>query len=120
MTPTGIVNGVPYTIEESVIRTLATKGIDVVSEVERGIMNSTMTATLYSKSNCPFCVRAKRLLDEKGVGYTEESAVEKRDELIRLVTSATGEAPRTVPQIWLGDSYIGGYDSLVEHFKKNS
>lgn len=79
-----------------------------------------MTATVYSKPNCPFCVRAKKLLDEKGIGYTEESAVEKREELIERVTAATGVAPRTVPQIWLGDTYVGGYDQLVEHFKKTA
>jgi glutaredoxin len=79
-----------------------------------------MTATVYSKPNCPFCVRAKKLLDEKGIGYTEESAVDKRDELIERVKAATGAAPRTVPQIWLNDTYIGGYNELVEHFKNAS
>jgi len=78
-----------------------------------------MSATIYSKPNCPFCVRAKKLLDEKGIGYVEESAVEKRDELINRVTAITGVAPRTVPQIWLEDVYIGGYENLVEHFKKS-
>lgn len=77
-----------------------------------------MSATLYSKPNCPFCVRAKKLLEDKGIGYTEVSAVDKREELIERVTAVTGSAPRTVPQIWLGDVYIGGYTELEAHFKK--
>ena len=76
-----------------------------------------MQATLYSKPNCPFCVRAKKLLMDKGVEITEVSAVENRDQLIEAVTAATGAAPRTVPQIWLDGQYIGGFTELDAHFK---
>lgn len=79
-----------------------------------------MQATVYTKPNCPFCVRAKMLLDKQGVGYTEVSAVEQRDQLIESVTKITGEAPKSVPQIWLGDTYIGGYTELDAHFKKQA
>ena len=77
-----------------------------------------MSATVYSKPNCPFCVRAKALLEKQGIGYTEISAVDYRDQLIEEVTKATGAAPRTVPQIWLDGAYIGGYTELEAHFKK--
>lgn len=74
-------------------------------------------ATVYSKPNCPFCVRAKNLLESKGIEIVEVSAVDKREELIEAVTKATGAAPRTVPQIWLGEQYIGGFTELDAHFK---
>lgn len=76
-----------------------------------------MNATLYTKDSCPFCVHAKRLLESKGIEYTEISAVEHRQALIERVTEATGSPPRTVPQIWLDDQYIGGFTELDAHFK---
>ena len=77
-----------------------------------------MKATIYSRDNCPYCVRAKYLLEQKGIAYNEVSAVDNREELIQKVTEATGQAPRTVPQIWLNDSYIGGFTELDAHFKQ--
>lgn len=82
------------------------------------MMINESTAEIYTKESCPFCVYAKKLLDEKGVEYTEICAVENRDELIARVTEASGSAPRTVPQIFLDGAYIGGYDNLVAHYKK--
>jgi glutaredoxin len=78
-----------------------------------------MQATVYSKDNCPFCVRAKRLLEQKGIAYMEVSAVDHREQLIETVTKATGSPPKTVPQIWLNDQYIGGYTELDAYFKKS-
>lgn len=82
-------------------------------------LNSTQHAELYTKPNCPYCVRAKALLEQKGIRYVELSAVEKREELIERVTTDTGNAPRTVPQIYLNGKYIGGYDQLYAHFNKS-
>jgi glutaredoxin 3 len=79
-----------------------------------------MRATIYTKDNCPYCVMAKNLLASKNITITEVSAVENREKLIESVTAVTGRAPRTVPQIWLGDQYIGGHDDLVEHFKNQA
>ena len=79
-----------------------------------------MTATIYSKPNCPYCDRAKMLLKNRGIQYNEVSAVENRDSLIQKVTEATGAAPRTVPQIWLGESYIGGFTELEALFKNQA
>lgn len=73
-----------------------------------------MKATIYTKDNCPYCVQAKRLLESKGVEITEISAVDNREELIKLVTEITGDAPKTVPQIWLDDQYVGGYTELAK------
>ena len=75
-----------------------------------------MKAEVYSKSNCPFCVKAKALLTQKGIEFEELDAVALRDQLIERVTKDTGNAPRTVPQIYLDGQYIGGYDQLAAHF----
>ena len=64
---------------------------------------------LYTSLNCPYCVRARHLLDKKGVSYTEirvDLQPEKRDEMIAL----TGK--RTVPQIFINQENIGGCDDL--------
>jgi thioredoxin reductase (NADPH) len=66
--------------------------------------------TMYTKSWCPYCDRAKRLLQEKGQTWTEidvEAAPERRDEMIRR----SGRA--TVPQIWIGERHVGGFDDLA-------
>ena len=73
---------------------------------------SFMTANveIYTKFACPYCVRAKQLLDSKGVAYTEYDITmggAKRDEMLARVPGA-----RTVPQILINDTPIGGSDDL--------
>jgi glutaredoxin 3 len=65
--------------------------------------------TIYTKRSCPFCVRAKRLLDGKGVAY-EEVDVEARDELRTWLAEASGQ--KTVPQVFVGDRPLGGFSDL--------
>lgn len=65
--------------------------------------------TVYTKQNCPFCVRAKALLQRKGVAF-EEIAVEGRDDLRAWLVEATGQ--RTVPQIFVGDRSLGGFTDV--------
>jgi glutaredoxin 3 len=65
--------------------------------------------TVYTKRSCPFCVRAKYLLDRKGVRY-EEIDVEGKDELRVWLAESTGQ--KTVPQIFAGDRPLGGYTDL--------
>ena len=72
-----------------------------------------MTATIYSKDNCPYCVKAKHLFEKHGISYEEISAVDYRDQLFERVEQATGQSPKTVPQIFLDGSYVGGHDQLV-------
>lgn len=76
-------------------------------------------AVIYTKDNCPYCVRAKKILAELGATIEEISAVEHRDALIESVTEITGHAPKTVPQIFLNGDYIGGHDDLVKYVKEN-
>lgn len=65
--------------------------------------------TIYTKENCPFCVRAKRLLEKKSVAY-EEIRVEGDDALRSWLVQKTGQM--TVPQIFAGDRSLGGFSDL--------
>lgn len=69
----------------------------------------TAPVTLYTTRFCPYCVRARRLLDSKGVDYTD-IAVDAEPALRREMTERSGQ--RTVPQIWIGERHIGGCDEL--------
>jgi glutaredoxin 3 len=65
---------------------------------------------IYSKDYCPYCVAAKNLLTQKGVGYDEIDLTqnpELRDEMIKKAGGRT-----TVPQIFIGTQHIGGFDDL--------
>ena len=64
---------------------------------------------IYTSPYCPFCVRAKRLLERKGVAY-EEIDVAGDDEARVVLAERTGR--RTVPQIFIGDEHVGGSDDL--------
>jgi glutaredoxin 3 len=66
--------------------------------------------TVYTKQNCPFCVRAKHLLTRKGVPF-EEISVEGRDDLRTWLVEQSGQ--RTVPQIFAGERSLGGYSDLA-------
>lgn len=65
--------------------------------------------TIYTTKVCPYCVRAKQLLERKGVEYTEINA---EDEAVReaMITKAGGQ--RTVPQIFINNHHVGGSDDL--------
>ncbi|TBU99326.1 glutaredoxin 3 [Stutzerimonas kirkiae] len=64
---------------------------------------------IYSSAWCPFCIRAKALLDHKGVAY-EEILVDGQPALRAEMVSKAGRT--SVPQIWIGDRHIGGCDEL--------
>lgn len=64
---------------------------------------------MYSKRHCPYCKRAQRLLQSKGVAFMEIS-VENDPALHREMVDRSKR--RTVPQIWIGDTHIGGCDEL--------
>ncbi|KFA92123.1 glutaredoxin 3 [Archangium violaceum] len=66
---------------------------------------------IYTTTYCGYCVRAKDLLTRKGVKY-EELDVTGDDEMrSKLVEMSGGQ--RTVPQIWIGDTHVGGYSDLA-------
>ena len=64
---------------------------------------------LYTTRFCPYCMKAKRLLDHKGVTYTNIDAV-KESALFKEIMNQTGWD--TVPQIFIGDQFIGGCDDI--------
>jgi len=70
---------------------------------------ATPKITVYTKENCPFCVRAKALLQRKGVAF-DEIPVEGRDDLRAWLVEATGQ--RTVPQIFVGERSLGGFTDV--------
>ena len=70
-----------------------------------------MSITVYSKQFCPYCVMAKRLLVSKGANFTEIK-VDSDDEMMKKMMADSGQ--RTVPQIWIGQTHVGGYDDLAE------
>lgn len=65
---------------------------------------------MYSTRVCPYCVRAKMLLKERGIPF-EEIDVSGDHETRAWLVKATG-GRRTVPQIFIGDESIGGFDEL--------
>lgn len=65
--------------------------------------------TVYTKRICPYCVRAKRLLDRKGVAY-EEIDVENDDALRAWLVEKSGQM--TVPQIFAGERSLGGFSDI--------
>jgi len=64
---------------------------------------------IYTTQTCPYCVRAKRLLQKKSVPY-QEIDVSWDDEARLRLMQATGR--RTVPQIFIGEKHVGGSDDL--------
>lgn len=64
---------------------------------------------VYSTSICPYCVRAKQLLSQKGIAF-DDINLDKHPELRMEVMQRSGR--RTVPQIWVGETHVGGFDEL--------
>jgi len=65
---------------------------------------------VYTSTFCPFCIRAKHLLDSKGVDYQEKN-IDETLELVDEVVKKSG-GRQTVPQIFIGDQHVGGCDEL--------
>lgn len=73
-------------------------------------------AVVYSKQNCPWCVKAKQLLTEKGVEFEEILFGTPRALNKEMISEAVGQPINTVPQIILDGTYIGGYTDLAKHY----
>ena len=72
---------------------------------------TTPTITMYSTRVCPYCQMAERLLKSKGVEHIDKILIDtdpvKREEMM------TRTQRRTVPQIYIGDTHVGGFDDLA-------
>lgn len=66
---------------------------------------------MYTTAVCPYCVQAKRLLISKGVASIEEIRVDANPDERMKMMELTGR--RTVPQIFIGETHVGGCDDLV-------
>jgi len=66
---------------------------------------------MYCTEICPYCVRAERLLHERGVKEIEKIRVDLKPEQRIEMTEKTGR--RTVPQIYIGERHVGGFDDLA-------
>ena len=66
---------------------------------------------MYTTAVCPYCVQAKRLLKSKGVEHIEEIRIDTNPQERATMMEITGR--RTVPQIFVGNTHVGGCDDLV-------
>ena len=66
---------------------------------------------MYSTAVCPYCIQAERLLTAKGVADIEKIRIDLLPEQRAEMMAKTGR--RTVPQIYIGDTHVGGFDDLA-------
>jgi len=66
---------------------------------------------MYTTAVCPYCTRAKQILKARGVQHIEEVRIDLSDEERDRMMALTGR--RTVPQIFIGETYVGGCDDLM-------
>jgi glutaredoxin 3 len=69
------------------------------------------TVKIYATGSCPYCIQAKQLLKERGVIQLEEIRVDMLPGERQAMMELTGR--RTVPQIFIGDTHVGGCDDLM-------
>ncbi len=71
---------------------------------------------VFGKATCPYCVKAKKALDQAGIPYTYYDVVKDSAALYRMIPEVKAhigqKTPVTVPQIWMNSEYIGGADNL--------
>lgn len=68
------------------------------------------TVTMYTSASCPFCMNAERLLANKGVTEIDKIRIDLDPSQRSVMMEKTGR--RTVPQIYIGEQHIGGFDDL--------
>jgi glutaredoxin 3 len=66
---------------------------------------------MYTTAVCPYCIRAKQILKAKGVATIEEIRIDMEPDERMKMMEITGR--RTVPQIFIGDTHVGGCDDLI-------
>ncbi len=69
------------------------------------------TVKMYTTAVCPYCIQAKRILQSKGVTQIEEIRIDALPQERAKMMEITGR--RTVPQIFIGDTHVGGCDDLM-------
>lgn len=69
------------------------------------------TVTMYTTAVCPYCIRAKQLLQQRGVTDIQEIRIDVDTAQRDIMMQRTGR--RTVPQIYIGQTHVGGCDDLM-------
>ncbi len=100
------------------------RGLLVQSIIKEWTKQDTLQGNIvFGKATCPYCVKAKQLLDTAGIDYRYHDVVKESAALYRMipeVKAIIGEkTPVTVPQIWLNGQYIGGCDALEKWLQNN-
>jgi len=67
---------------------------------------------MYTTAVCPYCIRAKALLKSRGVTEIEEIRIDANPQEREKMMTLTGR--RTVPQIYIGETHVGGFDDLAK------
>ena len=79
---------------------------------------------VFGKDTCPYCKKAKALLDQTGIEYQYHDVVRESAALYRMIPEVKAiigqKTPVTVPQIWLEDTYIGGADNLEKWLEERN
>lgn len=79
-------------------------------------MEIIMRAKIYSKNDCGWCVKSKELLEQHKIEVVEFN-IEYRESWKTMLKDECGKLgfiPKTVPQIWINDNYVGGYEELYD------
>ena len=71
-----------------------------------------LKVTMYCTKVCPYCVRAEQLLKRRGVTEIEKIRIDLLPEQRDIMMAKTGR--RTVPQIYIGEHHVGGFDDMAE------
>lgn len=71
-----------------------------------------LKVTMYCTEVCPYCVRAEQLLKRRGVTEIEKIRIDLLPEQRDIMMARTGR--RTVPQIYIGEHHVGGFDDMAE------
>ena len=96
------------------LRTEAKSRAENVSEkVERVALQEDTRSIVYSKKNCPFCSMAMEELKLRGIPYDKIDLAD----IGKTAAEVTGRKVKTVPQIYIGGKYIGGYEELMKHLE---
>lgn len=101
------------------------RGVLVQSVIEKWAERDELKGNIvFGKATCPYCVKAKQLLDEAGIAYRYYDVVKDSAALYRMIPEVKAhiglKTPVTVPQIWLDDDYVGGADNLEQWLKDHT
>lgn len=100
------------------------RGVLVQAVIEQVAKRDTLQGNIvYGKASCPFCQQAKIALQEAGITFQYYDVVKNSAALYRMIPEVKAiigdKTPVTVPQIWLGGQYIGGFDALQTWLAEN-